>query len=185
MAAGDPTRPALHMVLRVDLPEGRFLADVGFGNLTPTAPLAWRAHAEQATPHETMRLVPAEDDMILQALVGDEWESLYRVMPQAWADADYEVANWFAATHPNSIFTNNLIVARVGPAGARHTFLNGRVTVRRPPDQMERRMLEDVADYLTTLVDAFGLALSADEVDMALATIDQKGRRGAVLPAFR
>jgi N-hydroxyarylamine O-acetyltransferase len=27
----------LHMVLRIDLPEGPFLADVGFGNLAPTA----------------------------------------------------------------------------------------------------------------------------------------------------
>src|SRR5260370_29963050 len=31
--AVDAPRPMLHMVLRVDLPEGAFLADVGFGNL--------------------------------------------------------------------------------------------------------------------------------------------------------
>ncbi|MBV8616643.1 MAG: arylamine N-acetyltransferase, partial [Acetobacteraceae bacterium] len=45
----DAERPALHMVLRVDLPEGAFLADVGFGNLAPTAPLALRSLVEQAT----------------------------------------------------------------------------------------------------------------------------------------
>ena len=42
---------ALHMVLRVDLPEGPFLADVGYGALTPTAPLAVRPNLEQTTPH--------------------------------------------------------------------------------------------------------------------------------------
>lgn len=36
----DAERVATHMAVRVDLPEGPFLADVGFGNLTPTAPLA-------------------------------------------------------------------------------------------------------------------------------------------------
>ena len=39
----DAPRPMLHMVLRIDLPEGAFLADVGFGNLAPTAAL--RLHA--------------------------------------------------------------------------------------------------------------------------------------------
>lgn len=29
-----------HMLLRVDLPEGPYAARVGFGNLTPLAPLA-------------------------------------------------------------------------------------------------------------------------------------------------
>ena len=32
----DAPRPMLHMVLRIDLPEGAFLADVGFGDLAPT-----------------------------------------------------------------------------------------------------------------------------------------------------
>ena len=51
------------MVLRVDLPEGPFLADVGYGALTPTAPLAVRPNVEQTTPHETMRLVPAGEEL--------------------------------------------------------------------------------------------------------------------------
>lgn len=45
----------LHMVLRVDLPEVPFLADVGFGNLAPTAALKLSPLLEQDTPHEIMR----------------------------------------------------------------------------------------------------------------------------------
>src|SRR5690242_9584054 len=37
--AADVMTPLTHMLLRVDLPEGAYLADVGFGNLTPTHPL--------------------------------------------------------------------------------------------------------------------------------------------------
>ena len=40
----DAPRPMLHMVLRIDLPEGAFLADVGFGNLAPTAALTRLSH---------------------------------------------------------------------------------------------------------------------------------------------
>jgi N-hydroxyarylamine O-acetyltransferase len=53
----DGPRPMLHMVLRVDLPEGAFLADVGFGNLAPTAPLKLLPDIEQDTPHEVMRFI--------------------------------------------------------------------------------------------------------------------------------
>src|SRR5260370_9418314 len=50
----DAPRPMLHMVLQVNLPEGPFLADVGFGNLAPTAPLLITADLEQHTPHKLM-----------------------------------------------------------------------------------------------------------------------------------
>jgi N-hydroxyarylamine O-acetyltransferase len=42
----DAPRPMLHMVLQVNLPEGPYLADVGFGNLAPTAPLQLAADIE-------------------------------------------------------------------------------------------------------------------------------------------
>ena len=35
----DAPRPAIHMLLKVELPEGNYLADVGFGNLAPTSAL--------------------------------------------------------------------------------------------------------------------------------------------------
>src|SRR5277367_1514057 len=145
----DAPRPATHMVLRVDLPDGSFLADVGFGHLTPTAPLALRPDLEQTTPHEPMRLLPVDNDLVLQAKLGDAWQNLWRVLPHPAHDADYEVANWFAATHPNSMFVNNLIAARPGPGGIRNTFLNGRVSVRRRDGQVERRMLSDDAECST------------------------------------
>src|SRR5690606_15004552 len=50
-------RPPTHFVLLVDINGTPYLADVGFGGATPTAPLRLRADLEQATPHETFRLV--------------------------------------------------------------------------------------------------------------------------------
>jgi len=74
----DAPRPALHMVLRVHLPEGPFLADVGFGNLAPTAPLVLFPMVEQDTPHERMRFTTMGDELVLQSWLGDRWEHIYR-----------------------------------------------------------------------------------------------------------
>src|SRR3954470_95169 len=53
----DAPRPAIHMLLQVDMREGPYLADVGFGNLAPTSALLLRPNVVQQTPHEPMRFI--------------------------------------------------------------------------------------------------------------------------------
>lgn len=76
--AADAPRRALHMALRVDLTEGPFLIDVGFGNITPTAPLAMVPDLVQETPHGLMRLITVNDELTLQAMFGNEWQNIFR-----------------------------------------------------------------------------------------------------------
>jgi N-hydroxyarylamine O-acetyltransferase len=179
----DADGSATHMMLLVDLPEGAFLADVGFGNQTPTAPLAMRPLEEQQTPHEVMRLFPVGAELTLQAKLGDTWESIYRLSLLPRLAIDYEVANWFTATHPASPFVSNLIVARPGPGCTRGTLFNGRVTLRRPGGDADRRELDD-ATFASALRDGFGLDLPAEDVAAALAVLERKGTRGARHPFF-
>lgn len=113
----DAPRPMLHMVLRVDLPQGPFLADVGFGNLAPTAPLRLAPLVEQDTPHEVMRFIEMGDELTLQSRLRDRWEHIYRVVPLPRFDAEYEICNWFTGTHPQSPYLNNMISALPGPQG--------------------------------------------------------------------
>ena len=91
----DAPRPMLHMVLRVDLPEGPFLADVGFGNLAPTAPLRLSPLIEQQTPHETMRFIAMEGELTLQSKLGNRWEHIYRVvlLPRVDASMKYVIGS--------------------------------------------------------------------------------------------
>ena len=96
----DAPRPAIHMVLQVNLPEGPYIADVGFGNLAPTCALRLDLGLEQETPHERMRFVDVGGEPTLQAWVGGAWEHVYRVIPYPRYDTEYEVANWYTATHP-------------------------------------------------------------------------------------
>src|SRR5207237_4481133 len=61
----DAPRPAIHMLLQVDLPEGPYLADVGFGNLAPTWALLLKAGVEQEVPDEHMRVIDLGREQLL------------------------------------------------------------------------------------------------------------------------
>lgn len=89
----DAPRPMLHMVLQVDLPQGLFLADVGFGNLAPTTALKLAPDEEQETPHEVMRFIPMRDEFVLQSRLGTRWEHIYRFVFLPRMDAEYEICN--------------------------------------------------------------------------------------------
>ena len=174
----------LHMVLRIDLPEGAFLADVGFGNLAPTAALRLTPLVEQDTPHEVMRFVAMGEELTLQAKLGERWEHIYRVVALPRVDAEYEICNWFTGTHPQSPYLNNIIAARPGPKRTRLTLFNVRFNVRHASGQVERRTLDSEADYRGVLTNEFGLKLSDEELSTALAHVEQRGMRGPPHPFF-
>jgi N-hydroxyarylamine O-acetyltransferase len=170
-----------HMMLRVDLPEGPYVADVGFGNLTPTAPLAL-APQEHATRHERYRLTPLGDEWLLEARLGQEWANLYRFPLQPQFEIDYEVGNWFTSTRPGGLFVENLIVARPGE-GCRLTMSNRHFAVRHLDGRTERREMRDAEDYRTTLTSAFGLALHDDELELLMSALRERPASDAP-PAF-
>lgn len=156
MAPGDaPPRPRTHMALRVVV-EGRpWLADVGFGGNTPVAPLAMDAREAQATRHATYRVTPSEEGLLLQARLGGEWASLYDLSQQPQLPVDYELPNWYTATHPSSHFRHQLSVARTTHE-ARYALRNARLTVRKPAGEQAPREL-GVEELETVLRETFGL----------------------------
>jgi N-hydroxyarylamine O-acetyltransferase len=182
--AVDAPRPAFHMVLSIDLPEGAYLADVGFGNLAPTAPLRLEPDVEQATPHEVMRFVRFGDELLLEARLGERWEPIYRVVPLKRFDAEYEICNWFAATRPDSPYRNNLIAARPGPDRTRLTLFNDRLTIRHANGEAERRSLSDLDQVRAALDAVFGLALPEPDLAAAMAAMRERSVPGPPHPFF-
>jgi N-hydroxyarylamine O-acetyltransferase len=180
----DAPRPAFHMILRIDLPEGLYLADVGFGNLAPTAPLLLLPDIEQDTPHEPMRFITMGDELTLQCRLGERWEHIYRVVMLPRLDAEYEIVNWFAASHPDSPYRSNLIAARPGPGRTRITLFNARLIVRHTSGEVERYTLKDRDDFRAALAERFALSLTDEELAQALATVEARGSKGAPHPFF-
>lgn len=136
-----PARPTNHMTLRVTLEESDWLVDVGFGGLVPTSPLRMDERGPQATRHESFRLVPLADSLMLEAHCGGEWLVLYELLREPRVHADFELANWYTSTHPESPFRRNLVVARTTPE-ARHALLDNRLTIRTSGGEVKRRLLD-------------------------------------------
>lgn len=182
--AVDAPRPAIHMLLQVNLPEGPYLADVGFGNLAPTSALLLREGVEQETPHEPMRFINVCGELTLQAKLRDDWEHIYRVIPYPRYDGEYEITNWYTGTHPDAPYQSNIIAARPGPNRTRITIFNRRVTVRHATGEAERRHLTSEAEFQAVLRGEFGLALSDQEVRACIDVMERKGAKGAPHPFF-
>ena len=180
----DAPRPAIHMLLQVDLPEGPYLADVGFGNLAPTSALLLRPGIEQETPHEPMRFIDVGGELTLQAKLRHTWEHIYRVIPYPRYDGEYEITNWYTGTHPDAPYQSNIIAARPGPNRTRITMFNARVTVRHATGEAERRHLSEEAEFTSVLRDEFGLNMTDEEIRTCIDVMKRKGEKGAPHPFF-
>lgn len=180
----DAPRPMLHMVLRIDLPEGAYFADVGFGNVAPTTALKFVAGAEQGTPHETMRFVALGDELVLQAKQKDQWEHIYRVVPLPRIDTEYEIANWFTATHPKSPHLKNIIALRPGPDRTRLTLFSRHFSIRHASGETERRTLTRRQEFADVLSAHFGVVLTDDELRTAFDNMTARAGSGEPHPFF-
>jgi len=154
----DVTTARSHMLLLVSIGGERYIADVGFGGLTLTAPLRLEPDIEQATPHEPHRLLLEDGKYALQAKIAGEWQTLYVFDLTPQETADYEVSNWYLCNHPQSQFVRGLICARAAP-DKRHALRNNRYAVHTPDGRTERRVIADVAELRRVLRDEFGIAV--------------------------
>jgi N-hydroxyarylamine O-acetyltransferase len=89
--------PRSHMLLRVDIEQEIYIADVGFGGSTLTAPLSLTPDIEQATPHEAFRLLALEHTYIMQVYINQQWKPLYCFDLQEQQLPDYEASNWYVS----------------------------------------------------------------------------------------
>jgi N-hydroxyarylamine O-acetyltransferase len=164
----DVVLPRTHMLLRIDLDGQPYIADVGFGGLTLTAPLRLELDTEQHTPHEPFRLTGDGAEFVLQAKLGEAWQSLYGFTLQEQLLRDYEMANWYVSCHPGSRFVNNLIAARTA-RDRRYALLNNEFAVHYLNGKTERRVLTTGAEIREVLQGPIGLTVpAAPELDTAL-----------------
>jgi N-hydroxyarylamine O-acetyltransferase len=163
----DAVTPRTHMVLRIDLDNEAWIADVGLGSVTLTSPLRLSPGLAQRTDLGVFRLADASRDALyLEVQARDEsWSRAYRfdLHPVEWID--YETSNWYTSTSPEAIFASNLIVCRV-LSGTRLTLLNDQVNERAADGSLigEQRLAS--ADELSAcLRERFGL--NTGDIDIA------------------
>ncbi len=153
-AAGDAVI-GNHLVLRVDLPEGVHLADVGFGD-GPNEPFAVREGTFDSNgfPYAVER-------------TGDGWWRLVNHPAGGAASFDFDPhpadETRLAAkcdelqTAETSVFVQNAVAFRQTPGAI--DVLRGRVALRIRPDGIGKRLIENADDLVATLKDVFALDL--------------------------
>lgn len=149
-----------HRLSLVSLEGVRYITDVGFGGMVPTAPLLLDSLAEQLTPHEPYRIEPHADGYTLRANVAGDWRAMYIFDLQRQEDIDYVVGNWYVSTHPESSFTRQLMVARTGE-GWRRTLNNGSFAIHRMGAESERHHVANVDELIDLLKTEFGIQVPA------------------------
>ena len=141
-----PLGPRTHRLLLVELAEGPFLADAGFGACLLDAPLRFVPGLEQRTAMGTFRLTEEAGLFHLAALQPEGWRWMYAFDLVPALESDFELGNHYAATSWNAPFRRMLIVERVDAAG-RYKLLNRRLVIEardgalrsEPPCRCRRR----------------------------------------------
>lgn len=162
-----------HMLLQIWLDGQSYIADVGFGAMTLTAPLLFAPDIVQETQHGVFRILQKEKYYLLQVLQQQEWRPIYQFYSEALEPIDYEVGNWYVSTHPDSHFTKQLIAAKVDDDG-RYTLSNHVLNIRYDSGRKESVELHRMEDIIKTLKEVFGIRTDAiDDLKESLTIIDR------------
>jgi N-hydroxyarylamine O-acetyltransferase len=171
----DAIRPRTHMLLQIDIEDEIWIADVGFGGMTLTAPLRLVEHVPQATPHEPFRLTRLGGDYALQAEVRGEWRTSYRFDLQEQVLPDYELTSWYLSNNPESHFVQRLIAARTAPQ-KRYALRQNELAIHELNGETMRRVLKSAEELRDVLSGTFGIGLpQSRELDEKLQEIAASG----------
>jgi N-hydroxyarylamine O-acetyltransferase len=150
-----PLGPKTHMLLKVDLADGPYLADVGFGACLLDAPLQLKTGIEQTTAMGTYRLTQSGGMLALGAKRQGGWRTLYVFDLQPQIQADYELGNWYTSTNPTIPLTTRLIMERIA-GDRRYKLVNRQLsTEARDGEVISERRLASAAELSEVLRDTF------------------------------
>lgn len=148
--------PLTHRLTLVHLPQGEFLADVGFGGQSYTAPLRLKLDGAQDTTQGVYRVTESDGVYEAQMRLADRWEAMYQFTLAPQSDGDFEMSNWFTSTHPKTRFTQNLVAARV-VGSSRVNLLNASLSVRDADGAVEHRTLSGPNELHEVLEGTMGI----------------------------
>ena len=145
-----------HMFMTVELDDGPWLADVGFGAHLLDAPLRFTPDLEQRTPWALYRIERVGDDFALAVRYGEGWRRAYVFDLSTQTPADYAMANWYTSTHAESLFTKVLIAERL-TSEVRRNLVNTWLTERWRDGRVAERIIASAAELGEVLDELFGI----------------------------
>ncbi|WP_375741248.1 arylamine N-acetyltransferase [Pseudomonas boanensis] len=154
-----------HLALRVQLDEGPFLVDVGFGSATPFRAMPLDGTELPDFPFRLRSQDDASGELQLENHRPEQgWVAVYRfnLTPSPWVD--YIARNWYTSTHPDSIFRQMLMIART-EGDSRLTLANGTFNRRYIDGRVDSRTLESAEQIIETLLVDFRIGLVEEDIE--------------------
>lgn len=170
--------PRTHRLLLVEVDGERWIADVGFGGQTLTAPIKLLADITQSTPHGDYRLLYENQEWILQFSHHDHWQSMYHFDLGRQYASDYVMGNFWSAHWPQSHFRHHLLMCRHLPDGGKMTLTNFHFTHWDKNHVVEKVDFQDVSALYEALQSRFGLGVDDPKYGFSVAEL------AAVMAAF-
>jgi N-hydroxyarylamine O-acetyltransferase len=152
--------PRTHMFLTVVLPEGTFVVDPGFGSLAPRTPVPLDGSHVHVGDDEHW-LERDGSDTVLMARTPEKLVTAWTTTLEREFPIDFELANHYTSTHPDSAFTQRLLARSYTPDG-KLTVMNRDVTLAGRSWQLANG--SELCDLLAT---RFGFELP-EAADIAL-----------------
>jgi N-hydroxyarylamine O-acetyltransferase len=146
-----PLGPRSHMLLRIDLPEGPYLADAGFGAFLLDRPLPFETDVEHATAMGRFMLTQTAGMLSLNVKQPAGWRTAYVFNLEPQFPSDYELANWYTSTSPRAPFVGTLIMERL-TRDRRYKLVNNRLII-------ETRNAEVASERVIGSAEEFGQVL--------------------------
>jgi N-hydroxyarylamine O-acetyltransferase len=146
--------PRTHMFLTVPLAEGTFVVDPGFGNLAAPFPVPLADGGETGPAPATHWMIRDGPRWALHARSGDGIVTAWVSTLEEENARDFEMANHYVSTHPDSGFVNRLMLCARTDEG-RVTVMNRDVTVWRA-GEAQTRQLADRGELRELLARHFG-----------------------------
>ena len=155
--------PRTHMMLLVHVDGGTWVADVGFGSEGLLQPVPFRAGEESRQFAWRYRVMPTANPAgpqdpsywTMQACREEKWVDLYEFTLEPQHQIDYDMANHYTSTHPESRFKKMLTVQSM-TTDVRHALRNRDFVIDRGAE-VSSRTLADESEIVRVLQETFNL----------------------------
>jgi N-hydroxyarylamine O-acetyltransferase len=154
-----------HMLLKVDVDGASWIADVGFGADGLLQPVPLVSDQPVVQSHWSYRAIEEGGLWVLQSLRDAAWQDLYAFTTEPQFAVDFEMANHFTATYPESVFVR-MLTAQLPTPEARHCLRNRQYQIQQG-DLSSQQILGD-DELHEVLVRRLGLELSPETVTALL-----------------
>jgi N-hydroxyarylamine O-acetyltransferase len=147
--------PRTHMLLLVKLEGVPWIADVGFGGWGLLQPIPLEADREVRQFQWSFRLRRERENWVLQCPQCSLGQDQYCFTLEPQLPVDYQLANYYCSTHPESRFVQTLTVQL--PTPTQRYLLRNREFMVIEPTGTRTETLADDEELLRVLAERFGL----------------------------